>query len=228
MTLKDEQDLRKVRPLPSERYEHEQLAALTVYSIYWLRQWGLRPTVETITVLNHRLFSTRFSMTTFPEHPDGNRTMRSLLQSGPKYRGWLSGSNRRGYAITPAGQQLVDGLLRRIGYPQIGDKQLGVAVEAPKHRAGRRANRTRDIDFAAEVERIRSSTLFKRWSAGSLADRDLIHVYSALGIFDHTPAAAKRQRLSDLKVSARQAEDHEVEEVLRTVEDLFPNMFRPA
>lgn len=102
--LLSERELLTVQPIPASRYQNEQLAALTAYSIYWLRKWGVRPTVEAITVLNHRLFPESFGMDSFPEFPDANRTQRSLLQCGPKYRGWLSGSNKRGYEITPGGR----------------------------------------------------------------------------------------------------------------------------
>lgn len=225
LTLKSEKDLLSVQPMSPSRYQNEQLAALTVYSIYWLRQWGLRPTVETITVLNHRLFPLRFAMNVFPEFPDANRTLRSLLQSGPKYRGWLSGSNQRGYAITPAGQVLIQELLRRIGYPQVGSTVLGKAIDAPRQPTARHHERPRDLDFKAEVEKLRSSKLFERWTSATLEDRDLIHVYSALGIFDHTPAAAKRRRLTDLKDSARKFGDSEIGQLLDDVERLFAGLF---
>jgi hypothetical protein len=114
------------------RYENEALAALAVYSVHWLREWQLRPTLEAITVLNHRLFPECFALVSFPEHPDAIRTLRSLLQGGPKYRGWLSGSNKAGYSITPSGQALVAELLRRIGYPPIDGTTMGVPTEPPK------------------------------------------------------------------------------------------------
>jgi hypothetical protein len=226
LRLKHERDLLNVQPLSAQRYENEQLAALTVYSIYWLRQWGLRPTVEAVTVLNHRLFPSRFGMDLFPEFPDANRTGRSLMQCGPKYRGWLSGSNRRGHAITPSGQALVAELLARIGYPQVGNVVLGEATEAPRQRATPRKERPKDLDFKAEIAKLRASRLFERWGNGSLQDRDLIHVYSALGVFDHTPPAAKRLKLNDLRDSARKAGDREVEQLLDNVEQTFPGLFR--
>lgn len=228
MTMESERDLLTVRPVAPPRYEHEQLAALTVYSIHWLRQWRLRPTVEAITVLNHRLFPDRFGMDLFPEFPDANRTLRSLLQCGPKYRGWLSGSNRRGYAITPAGQELAKELLRRVGYPQVGNVRLGEATEAPRQRTTQRKERPRDLDFKAEVTKLRASRLFERWSEAPLQERDLIHVYSALGVFDHTPAHAKRRKLQDLKDSAKKADDSDIERLLESVEMTFPGMFRES
>lgn len=226
LNLSSERELLTVQPIPAARYENEQLAALAVYSIHWLRQWGLRPTVESITVLNHRLFPGRFGMHLFPEFPDANRTLRSLLQCGPKYRGWLSGSNKRGYAITPSGQMLMGELLQRVGYPKVGNLLLGHATEAPRQRSQKRREKSRDVDFEAQVARIRGSRLFERWSDGPLQDRDLIHVYSALGVFDHTPAAAKRQKLNDLKDSARKTGDTEIAQLLETVELTFPGLFR--
>ncbi len=226
LSLSNERELLNVQPITAARYTNEQLAALAVYSIHWLRQWGLRPTVESITVLNHRLFPERFGMDLFPEFPDANRTLRSLLQCGPKYRGWLSGSNRRGYAITPSGQALMKELIRRVGYPQVGNVLLGHATEAPRQRGMKRTERSRDVDFKAEVEEIRGSKLFERWKSAPLQERDLIHVYSALRVFDHTPVSAKRQRLADLKDSAKKAKDRDVEELLQSVELSFPALFR--
>jgi hypothetical protein len=224
--LVTERELLTVQPLPITRYENEQLAALTVYSIWWLRHWSLRPTVESITVLNHKLFPEKFGMDSFPEYPDANRTLRSLLQCGPKYRGWLSGSNKRGYVITPNGQTLVEELLRRIGYPKVGNVELGHASEAPRARATFRKKTARDVDFKAEVQKLRDSKLFDRWSNGPLQERDLIHLYSAFGVFDHTPVVAKAKKLSDLRHSAKRVADVEVEKMLDAVEDMFPTLFK--
>jgi hypothetical protein len=226
--MSNEKELLTVQPVPVLRYENEQLAALTVYSVYWLRQWGIRPGVEAITVLNHRLFPMRFGLHLFSEFPDANRTMRSLLQCGPKYRGWLSGSNRRGYAITPTGNALMEELLRRVGFPQVGKLSLGQATEAPRSRQNKRPERSSDLDFKAEIAKLRATQLFGRWNNGPLQERDLIHVYSALNVFDHTPAPAKRKRLNDLKNSAKRAADSEIEHLLESVEATFPGLFREA
>ncbi|HZT29207.1 MAG TPA: hypothetical protein VFA33_04950 [Bryobacteraceae bacterium] len=225
LTLKNERELLNVRALPIERYENEQLAALTVYSLHWLREWGLRPTVEAITVLNHRLFPSRFGMDFFPDFPDANRTLRSLLQCRPKYRGWVSGTNKGGFALTPQGHALVLELLRRIGSPQVGNIGLGEATEAPRKQRGVRKTIARDVDFKAEIAELRASRLFARWSEGPLQDRDLIHVYSAFGVFDHTPPAAKRQKLRDLRDSAQKAGDQDAERLLASVEETFPGLF---
>lgn len=228
ISMKTERDLLRVGKLPPDRYQNEQLAALTAFTIYWLREWHLRPTVEAISVANHRMFPERFGMDVFPEFPDANRTLRSLLQGGPKYRGWISGSNRRGYVVTPNGHQFVKELLRRIGYPRVGDIVLGRPTEAPRARGAKRTERARDLDFRSEVSRIRATRLFERWKTRPLEQRDVIHVYSALEVFDHTPPAAKRLRLGDLKDSARRAEDGEVTELLIQLEKSFPSLFRGA
>jgi len=226
LSITDERDLLQVGPLPAARYENEALAALAVYSVHWLRAWQLRPTLEAITVLNHRLFPERFSMVSFPEYPDAIRTLRSLLQGGPKYRGWLSGSNRAGYSITPSGKALVDELLRRIGYPPVGGASLGVPTEPPKAQNHPRKQRPRDVDHAAEVSKLRESRLFHLWSEGPLQEKDLIHMYSALGVFDHTPAAKKRLKLNDVKGSAKKTGDSDIEQFLADVEMAFPASFR--
>lgn len=224
--LRSEKDLLTVHAIPLDRFENEQLAALTVYSIFWLRKWGIRTSKEAISVLNHRLFPSRFSMQFFPEYPDASRTQIALMQCGPKYRGWVSGSNKKGYVITPSGQLLVDQLLRRIGYPQVGQVRLGEASEKPRQKHGPRKDRPKSLDFEGEVAKIRASRLFAKWASGGLQPRDLIHVYSALSIFDHTPVDAKRAKLNELRDSADKAEDEEIQRLLNDVENVFPSVFR--
>src|ERR1700687_5852356 len=65
VSMKTERDILRVGRLPLERFQNEQLAALTIYAIYWLREWGIRPTVEAIAVASHRLFPERFAMDLF-------------------------------------------------------------------------------------------------------------------------------------------------------------------
>jgi hypothetical protein len=130
--------------------------------------------------------------------------------------------------ITPRGQILVEDLLRRIGYPQVGDLLLGQASEAPRQKGVTRQSRSRDIDFRGEVDKLRTSRLFERWRSDVLQERDLIHVYSALRIFDHTPIDAKRLRLNELKDSASKVGDDEIQRLLKDVEEAFPRLFRKS
>jgi hypothetical protein len=108
----------------------------------------------------------------------------------------------------------------------VGNVRLGEATEAPRQRVVERKERARDLDFRTEVKKLRASRLFERWSQAPLQERDLIHVYSALGVFDHTPAQAKRRKLEDLKGSAKKAEDGDIELLLENVEMTFPGLFR--
>ena len=103
---------------------------------------------------------------------------------------------------------------------------LGHATEAPRQRLAKRAERSSDLDFKEDVVRLRASRLFEKWTSSPLQDRDLIHVYSALGVFDHTPQAAKRQKLNDLKDAAKKAGDNDVKKLLDNIEMVFPGLFR--
>ena len=62
MKIKHERDLDQIAPMDPNAYDSMSLAALVVYSLYWLHEWELRRTIEAITVLSWRLFPTKFSM----------------------------------------------------------------------------------------------------------------------------------------------------------------------
>ena len=81
MELKDIDKIKSV----GARDKSISLTLLTAYSLYWLEEWMLPTTIEAISILNFKLFPSKFAMVGFPNYPDALRTNRSLLQLGPKY-----------------------------------------------------------------------------------------------------------------------------------------------
>src|SRR6266567_8909650 len=115
--IQREKDLVKIASMDRSVYKNESLAALTVYSLFWLHEWQLRRTIEAISVLNWRLFPDKFAMVGWPEYPDAFRTNRSLLQGQPKYRNWLTGSASTGFSLNERGLDVARELLSKLGPP---------------------------------------------------------------------------------------------------------------
>ena len=217
-------DLVKIGPKRPDTYEGLPLTSLTAYSLYWLHAWELRPSIESIAVLNWRLFPNMFAMVGFHQFPDALRTNRSLLQGQPKYRNLLTGTPSEGYSLNQQGVHLAETLTLKLGPPVTGDGQP-MAGTLETHLRLRPVSRPRTLDPQRDVDRARDSRLFSKWRSGQLNSRDVIHVHSLLGIFDHTPAKERVKALKELTESAEAVGDDQLIELIRNVREMFPTVF---
>jgi len=222
--IQHERDLVKVAAKPAEIYSEMSLTAMTAYSLYWLHQWRLSRTIEAVAILNWRLFPLKFAMVGFQEYPDAFRTNRSLLQMQPKYRNLLTGAAVKGFSLNERGMDTARELIEILGVPttDAGDNLGSVEKrDAPSKRGGL----ARSIEPEREVERVRASKLYDKWQAGIMTDRDLIHVHTLLGVFDHTPAALRVKAMKELEKNAGDLNDEEVLRFLNEVRKIFPQVF---
>ena len=223
--IQHEKDLAEIAPKDPGLYQETSLAALTTYSLFWLHQWQLRRTIEAISVLNWRLFPDKFGMVGWPEYPDAFRTNRSLLQGQPKYRNWLTGAASTGFSLNERGLEIARELIVSFGPPSTTTgKQANLqSVEMmPKQPPTARA---RSVEPERELQRARKSRLFEKWKSEVLSERDLIHVHSLLGIFDHTPVKVRSKKMGDLERSAQDIKDAEMTKFLTDVRQQFPEVF---
>lgn len=223
MKIQHERELEKVAAMEASAYEDISLAALVVYSLYWLHEWELRRTIEAITVLSWRLFPDKFSMVGWSQYPDQLRTNRSLMQGGPKYRNWLSGAAVNGFSLNQRGIEQAQELIEKFGYPQFGDGSRLNQTKRPEL-IGKKT-RARTIEPGREIDKARSGRLFKKWSDGVMGERDLVHVHTLLGVFDHTPTRIKTKKMKDLERAAEDINDKEMIRFLADVRENFPVLF---
>lgn len=223
--VQHEKDLVQITAKDPTLYQGASLAALTTYSLFWLHQWQLRRTIEAVSVLNWRLFPDKFGMVGWPEYPDAFRTNRSLLQGQPKYRNWLTGAASTGFSLNERGLEIARDLIATLGPPgtttgkQANLQAIGMM---PKQLS---AARPRSVEPERELRSARKSRLFEKWKSEVLSERDLIHVHSLLGIFDHTPAKVRSKKMRDLERSAEDIKDAEMTKFLTDVRQQFPEVF---
>jgi len=221
--IRREKDLVRIAAKDPTLYKGESLAALTVYSLFWIHQWQLRRTIEAVSVLNWRLFPDKFGMVGWPEYPDAFRTNRSLLQCQPKYRNWLTGAASTGFSLNERGLDVARELLSKLGPPSTttGEAASLRSVDT----VGPQSARPRSVEPQRELDRARKSRLFEKWQAQVMSERDLIHVHSLLGIFDHTPTKVRNKKMKDLERSAEDTDDAEMTAFLADVRAQFPEIF---
>lgn len=224
-TIQDEKELVTIAPLPAELYYDVPLTSLTAYSLYWLHKWQLPQTIESIAVLNWRLFPEKFAMVGYREFPDAFRTNRSLLQMQPKYRNLLTGAAVKGFNLNKAGTEKASELNEKLGAPKTGTGEALGTIERSAPRA-KPSGLARSVEPEREIERVRESKIFSKWAQGIMADRDLIHVHALLKIFDHTPSKVRLRAMKDLQAAATKVEDEEVTRFLISVQKMFPQIMR--
>src|SRR5438477_4784411 len=161
--VRHEKDLAQIASKDPALYKETSLAALTVYSLFWLHQWQLRRTIEAVSVLNWRLFPDKFGMVGWSEYPDAFRTNRSLLQGQPKYRNWLTGAASKGFSLNERGLEVARGLLVKLGPPTTTTGEQ--ATVASVRTIPTQSVRPRSLEPQREVERVRKSRLFDKWKS---------------------------------------------------------------
>jgi hypothetical protein len=223
--IQREKDLIQIVAKDPGLYQDTSLAALTVYSLFWLHQWQLRRTIEAVSVLNWRLFPDKFGMVGWSEYPDAFRTNRSLLQGQPKYRNWLTGAASTGFSLNERGIEIARDLIAKLGPPSTTTGKQAALRPSDAMVKQSASTRPRSVEPERELQLARNSRLFDKWQSQVLSERDLIHVHSLLRIFDHTPAKVRSKKMRDLERCAEDLQDAEMLQFLTDVRKQFPEVF---
>lgn len=196
------------------------MAHLTAYSVHWLTVWEIPTTYENISVLNCRLFPSKFALAGFPEFPDAMCTNREILHLRPKYRGFATSDPRRGVFLIEKGREAAAKVLEDIGPPTLDGKTLRLPSSDIEPRT---ANKKRAHTYipTQDLEDRRSRLLFRRFKEGLLDQTDVVHLLGLLGLYDHTPPVEVRREFRRLRDVASQLQDEEFLRFLDAVQDKF-------
>lgn len=209
-------DLRTLKGIPEHQYGDLPLADLAAFAISVIEGFKERITIENICVTLHRLFPEKFSLVGFPEHPDGMRVNRTLLQMQPKYRNYATGSPKRGYSLTNAGRAAAVSI----------EKYLASRSSSTSH--VRLYKRTRHQDEAGRtssdaemIRQVRESELFRLYASEKMKDARGLEFFALLDAFAHTPKKELKNRLQERTVAAGNVHDNEVINFLKACKARF-------
>jgi len=196
------------------------MAHLTTYSVHWLTIWEIPSTYENISVLNARLFPSKFALAGFPEFPDAMCTNREILHLRPKGRGFATSDPRKGVFLTEKGREAATAVLEAIGTPSFEGKALPPEVARIETRPSSE-KRARTYNPARDLEARRSRLLFRRHAEGRLDETDVVHLLGLLGLYDHTPPAEVRREFKRLRDIASDLQDQDFLGFLDAVQKKF-------
>ncbi len=200
------------------------MAHLTAYSVHWLTVWDIPSTYENVSVLNARLFPSKFTLAGFAEFPDAMCTNREILHLRPNNRGWGTSDPRKGVFLNDKGREAAAKVLEAVGAPSFDGKV--VPSDAPLSEPQRSAKRT--YSPSHDIEERGSRLLFRWFTEGRLEEADVVHLLGLLGLYDHTRPVELRREFKRLRDAASGLGDKEFLSFLDAVQEKFrPYLERP-
>jgi len=148
-----------------------------------------------------------------------------MMQGQPKYGDWLTGAASIGFSLNERGLEVARELTAKLGPPSSTSGKQATLPSTDLTTKQSPATRPRSIEPERELQLARKSRLFEKWQSHVLSERDLIHVHSLLGIFDHTPTKFRRKKMKDLERCAEDMKDTEMATFLANVRQQFPDVF---
>lgn len=105
--MNDEEKIRKLKAknIGEINIDNDRLILFTVNM---LEEIKIEPTFDKIVVTAFKLFPERFSLTGFPEYPDGKRIHDCLFHCTYKPKNWLFGNAQSGYRISERGKYFLE------------------------------------------------------------------------------------------------------------------------
>ena len=196
------------------------MAHMTAYSVHWLTEWEIPSTYENVSVLNARLFPSKFTLAGFPEFPDAMCTNREILHLRPNNRGWGTSDPRKGVFLNDKGREAAAKVLEAVGPPSFDGRTL--PAEAPPTESRRPAKgRERTYSPSRELEERRSRLLFRWFKEGRLEEAGVVHLLGLLGLYDHTRPSELRREFKRLRDVASGLRDEEFSAFLDAVRKQF-------
>jgi len=206
-------------PFSADRYQAFSLASLTAYSVFWLNENGIQPTLENVAVANYKMFPAKYAMVGWPMYPDFNRTNRALLQMRPKYRNMATSSAKAGVYLTKNGILEAKSLFEKLGNPLTSLSKAtnpNNTIEVERGTGKARTMHPEDV-----ISRIRESALFKLYEEGKIESAEPIDLIGLLGVYDHTPSKEKRAILSNYSEFVKVCGDIYLERFLNDIQGRF-------
>ncbi len=195
------------------------MAHLTAYSVHWLTAWEIPSTYENISVLNARLFPSKFALAGFPELPDAMCTNREILHLRPKYRGFATSDPRKGVFLTEKGREAATTVIQALGTPTFEGKTVGPTAAIGNRSTTKGRERTRNP--AQIIADCKSKLLYRRFKEGRFEETVIVHLLGLVSLYDHTPPSEIQKELRLLRADAQATEDAEFLEFLDRVKDRF-------
>lgn len=174
---KEHEFFKKCAPLNEEKYAQINKDRLVLYAAYLLEKSGIEPTFEKIVATSFKLFPKRFSLLGFPEYPDARWIYYSLWHCVYPSKGWLSGSTKSGYQVTPEGKTIVSETM----------KALSGKIFTPRKVASRQ--KRKEMYFLDLVEK---SSAFQKYVSGKADDITEMEIRIVLRTRKDTPSDVVR------------------------------------
>jgi len=203
------EDIQNLQPIDFYRYENVGLDHLVMITVTTLENIGADLSYENLTIGAFRLFPKKFSLTSYPEFPDGKRTHDSIFHCFYKSKGWLAGKTSSGYAITPKGRHAIK------------EAELKVIGTTSSKKSASKTRRKEAI-----LEDLKKSDAFTKASRGlspEITDSEFCHM---LQVTLDAPRSVLNDNLSALLLYAEELGDIDAHQILSNLQTRFKSYLK--
>ena len=198
--MKNEQKFKKkileIKSVNPKIYTPFDLDRLMVFALLYLEEKEIPLYFDYIAIVSFKLFPEKFSMVNFEIYPDTNRISKSLRRlADQKRKGLAMGNIRNGFSLTELGRQTA--------------KQIKGFIEGKYDYRNKKeiVGQSRGRSLRGDIDEIKNSSLFKRWTNKDLKDITDYEVLSFLGAIPYTPKRLLLKHLEQLKKIAVNANE---------------------
>jgi hypothetical protein len=197
------------KPFLERLYDSIDLDRLIVYSLWRLEKINVPLYFDVVTVAAFKLFPGKFSMATFPEYPDTNRTNKAVRRlTDEKRRNWATGNVENGFYLTDLGREIAGEVEQTLNATTEGQKPAPVT-------------RSRGRSSTDDLNEIRESDFFKQWKDGEKPNPH--EFFAFLKAAPYTPKDRLVERLKQFQSLASDTKDTEIQSFLDWVFKNFHN-----
>ncbi len=198
---------------PIEKYKKMDLDRLAVYTLSILQENDIPLYFDYVVVALFKLFPQKFSLVNFEEYPDADRVEKVLLHLKPRDRNWATGTVKGGYVLTETGIEVAKQTRELLKHPEM--------QKSPKL-----SHIVRTASPENEIEEVRRSELYEKWSAKSKNKIGEYDIWAFLHAVPYTPKSLLRKYLRELKQSAGEINDREILKFLKWIENEYVDLFK--
>ena len=142
-------------------YENIDKDRLILYTVWYLENKGIEPTLQKIIATAFKLFPKSFSLLGFPEYPDGYTVYYVTWLHNTKTKKLLEGSVQSGFALSEKGKYVVEEI----------QKILTGEIEVIKKY--RKITKTKEVTFIEALKKTAAYIKFEANRSGEISESEI-------------------------------------------------------
>lgn len=198
--MNNKEFLKNIHEFKEDVYTKIGRDKLILYTVAKLKEEGVEPLFDEITVFSFKSFPKAFSLISFSEFPDSRTVANTLWHCIDKSKGWLLGNPKSGYALTDLGKEILKGIQLELEGQSIS-KNTKIYNLVPDRK---------ESHFIKQFKKSRLYTLIKNKDH----DIEIIDIKNAIGLSSNADKETTISQIEKFIEYAKRINDKDAENAL--------------